>query len=315
MANALLHYLRSTVLPSKPVQLLIQTGLKWDRDNCPGMAASLSYYALFSLFPMLLVILSLIGWLVGPNTEAFGVIQSGLQRYLPPEVRDLIRSTMISLNQNSVGASIIGFSLLLLTASAIFGVLRGAVNKIWRSPSRITEVGSVLHMVMFFMLNKLLAFLLVFGTALLLLTSLLSNIAINLILELLTILQTRFPTLQIDENLLTWGLQLSASILVLSLATGVLFKILPSTRVGWQDVWLSALLTTFCLVGLQQLVSHSVISIGTHFLSYGVIGSVMILMLWIFVAFQLFLFGCVLSYVYAHAYGSRRHQVQAEVGR
>ena len=49
---------------------LIQTGLKWDRDNVPGMAASLSYYALFSLFPLLLVLLSVLGALVGPDTES-----------------------------------------------------------------------------------------------------------------------------------------------------------------------------------------------------------------------------------------------------
>ncbi len=148
--STILPYVRSTILPSKPVRLLIQTGVKWDRDNCPGMAAALSYYALFSLFPMLLVILSVVGWLIGPKTEAFHAIREAVERYLPPEVHDLIKGTIVALNENSVGAGIVGFAVLLFAASVVFGILRSSVNKIWRSPSRISEVGSVFKMVFFF---------------------------------------------------------------------------------------------------------------------------------------------------------------------
>jgi membrane protein len=304
-----LRYLRSTILPSKPAQLLIQAGLKWDQDNCPSMAAALSYYALFSLFPMILVILSVVGFLLGPNTEAFRSIKEVVQRYLPPEVHDLIKGTLISLNENSVGAGIIGFSLLLFSASAVFSVLRSSANKIWRSPSRVSEAGSVLKIVLFFVVNQLLAFLLVFGTALALLAALISDIVIKTILELIANFQATFSFIQIDELELTKGLQVSSSFLILALAACILFKVLPSVYVGWQDVWLSALLTASLVVGLQQLVSNSVISIGSRFLSYGVIGSVMVLMLWIFLTFQIFLFGCVLSYIYAYLFGSRRHRV------
>jgi membrane protein len=273
------------------------------------MAAALSYYALFSLFPMILVILSVVGFLLGPNTEAFRSIKEVVQRYLPPEVHDLIKGTLISLNENSVGAGIIGFSLLLFSASAVFSVLRSSANKIWRSPSRVSEAGSVLKIVLFFVVNQLLAFLLVFGTALALLAALISDIVIKTILELIANFQATFSFIQIDELELTKGLQVSSSFLILALAACILFKVLPSVYVGWQDVWLSALLTASLVVGLQQLVSNSVISIGSRFLSYGVIGSVMVLMLWIFLTFQIFLFGCVLSYIYAYLFGSRRHRV------
>jgi len=300
------QYIRSTLLPSKPAQLLVQTGLKWDQDNCSGMAASLSYFALFSLFPMLLVVVSIIGSLIGPNTEAFDSIQQAVERYLPPEVHDLIKGTMIALNENSVGAGIIGFAILLWAASSVFAILRSSVNRIWRSPSRASEVGSVPKMMLFFVANKLFSFLLVLGTAFLLLASLISDIAIKTILELVATFQETFAFIQVDELQLTKGLQVSSSFLILALVFCILFKILPSVHVCWRDVWLGALLTALLLVGLQQLVSNSVISIGSRFLSYGVIGSVMILMLWIFLTCQIFLFGCVFSYVYAHLFGSRQ---------
>ncbi|NJP09652.1 MAG: YihY/virulence factor BrkB family protein [Leptolyngbyaceae cyanobacterium RU_5_1] len=291
----MIHYLQTRILPSKPAQLLIKTGLKWDQDNGPGMAAALAYYALFSLFPMLLVILSAIGWLIDPQSGSFRSILATIRRFLPPDVHDLIKTTLVSLNENSVGAGIVGFGLLLFAASAVFRVLRRSVNRIWRSPSRVSEARSILTMVVFFIVNQVLAFLLVFGTALLLLTSLISNIVIKTILELITNFEETFAFIKIDQ--LQKGLQASSSILILAL------------------VWLSALLVAVLLEGLQQLVSNSVIAIGSHFLSYGAIGSVMILMLWIFLTFQIFLFGCVLSYVYAHLFGSRRHSTIIPLNR
>jgi membrane protein len=310
--STLLPYIQTTLLPSKPVQLLIKTGLKWNRDNCSGMAASLSYYALFSLFPLLLTVLSTIGFLIGPNTQAFKSIQDGVERYLPPEVHELIKGTVVSLHQNSVGAGVIGFCLLLFSSSVIFGVLRSSVNCIWRSPLQVSETGSIQKMLFFLIVNKLFSFLLVLGSALLLLASLVADIVIKAILELIATFRTTFWFMQVDELQLTKGLQISSSFFILFLVAFVLFKVLPSVYVGWQDVWLSATIAALLVAGLQQLVSNSVISIGSHFLSYGAIGSVMILMLWIFLTCQIFLFGCVLSYVYAYLFGSRRHQTMRQ---
>ncbi len=300
-------YLRSVVLPSRPAQLLIQTGLKWDRDNCPGMAAALSYYALFSLFPLLLVILSIVGALIGPDTEAFRYIQSMIVRDLPPDVQSMVVGTIIALNETSVGAGIVGFMLLFFAASTLFAILRQSVNKIWESPNRVSDAGSVPKMVLFLIVNKLVAYLLVVGTALLLLTSLVANIFIRTVLDLLSRFQETFAWIQrVDELQLTRGLQIGSTIFILSLTLCVLFKVLPSVRPQWRDVWMGALMTAVLLAGLQQLATGSVVSVFSRFLSYGVIGSVMILMLWIFLACQIFFLGCEFSYAYANIYGSRR---------
>ncbi|WP_204137346.1 YihY/virulence factor BrkB family protein [Halomicronema sp. CCY15110] len=306
LKRSVLPYLRTTVLPSKPAQLMIQTGLKWDRDNVAGMAAALSYYTLFSLFPLLLVLLSILGALVGPDTEAFRAIQMAVVQYLPAEVHSLVRDTVIALNSNSVGAGIIGSALLLWASTTVFSILRQSVNRIWQTPNRASESGSVMQMVVFFVTNKLFAFLLVLGTALLMVVSLASNIVVKVIIELTTNFAETFSFVKIDELQLSNSLQVGSSVLILSLAIAILFKVLPSIRLSWNDVWLGALVTAFSLVGLQQLTTNSVVSIGSRFLSYGVIGSVMILMLWIFLTCQIFFIGCELSFIYAHLFGSRR---------
>jgi membrane protein len=303
-------FLRLRIVPSRPIQLVIRTGLKWDRDNCPGMAAALSYYALFSLFPLLLVVLSILGALVGPETEAFRYIQKLIVRDLPPTVHDMVVGTIIALNQNSVGAGIVGFSLLFFAASTLFAVLRQSVNKIWESPARLSEAGSVPKMVFLFMLNKLVAYLLVLATALLLLASFVANILIRAVVEMVNHFQETVPFIQqVDELLLTRGLQVSTSVFILSLTLCILFKLLPTVRPQWRDVWLGAVITAVMLVGLQQFATGGVVSVFSKFLSYGVIGSVMILMLWIFLACQIVFVGCEFSYVYAHLYGSRRSTV------
>ncbi|MBD2114914.1 MULTISPECIES: YihY/virulence factor BrkB family protein [Cyanophyceae] len=304
--SRLLPYLRTQVIPSKPAQLLIQTWLKWDRDNVPGMAAALSYYALFSLFPLLLVILGVVGALVGPDSEALVAMQEIIVRYLPPEVHDLIKDTIVALNENSVGAGLIGFGILLFAASTIFAILKRSVNKIWETPSRVSEAGSPVRIALFFVVNKLSAFVLVIATALLLLASLLSQIVIKVILTLVNTFQATFDFLTIDEAILGKSLEASWSFLALGFAIAGLFRILPSIKLSWRDIWPGALLTTLLLAGLQWLVSNSVITLGSRFVSYGVIGSVMILMLWIFLACQIFFAGCEFSFVYAHLFGTKR---------
>lgn len=211
---------------------------------------------------------------------------------MPIEAHALVKDTIIALNQNSVGAGLIGFGLLLLMASTIFVILKRFVNQIWQALSRATETGSMVAMAMFFVLNKLSGFLLVFATALLIVASLVANIVIKILINLITNFQDLVPFLQIDELQLNRGLQVSSSLFILAIAICILFKILPTIDLSWNDVWLGGLITATALVGLQQLVSNSVISIGGRFMSYGVIGSVMILMLWIFLTCQIFFFGC-----------------------
>lgn len=305
----LIQYIKSHILPSRQAQLLIRTGMKWQQDDCANMAAALSYYAFFSLFPLLLIVLSIVGSLIGPNTDAFGHITEAMKQFLPIEVHDMVQGTVIALNQSSTGAGIIGFGLLLYSASTVFGVLSASIDKIWQTTSAASKQVPLHRTVLSYMLNRLIAFLLVLGTAGLMLTSMISNILIKAVLRLVATFEDNVAFVRINELLLANSLQLGSSLFILALIACILFKILPSTRVAWGDIWPGALLTALLLVGLQQLVSNSIITVGSNYLSYGVIGSVMILLLWIYLTCQIFFIGCEFSYVYAHLFGSRQRML------
>ena len=298
--------LKTRIIQSKPVQLIIRTLLKWQQDECLEMGAALAYYGIFSLFPLLLVILSIVGFLLGADTYAYNQLLRLAKNSLPPASYSIVLSTLLNLNQNSIGAGLVGFLLLLFTASNFFGALNRFVNKIWQVRREQHTNNDLIASTLNFLEGRILAFGLVLGIVLLMLLSLLSRIAIDVILNIVDNFNQSVDFIEIDTLLLLEGLQKGIIFLFLSLAIVVLFKILPSTQVAWGDVWLGALITAALFRLLQYLVRNTIIKIGSQFLSYGVVGSVMILLLWIFFNCQIFLLGCEFTYVYTHLFGSRR---------
>lgn len=303
-----MELLKIRIRRSEVGKLLFRTLMKWQRDECLEMGAALSYYALFSIFPIFLVILSIFGFLLGPDTSIHLEILRFAQEALPQDAYQIVEATLTHLNRSSVGAGIIGFLLLFGSASSVFSALSRSVDRIWQSsrpqPRNVnwkTAAGNFLQ-------DRITAFALVLGTAVLMFISLLMNIVAKVLQSIVSDVNSRVGLIQIDEVLLLKNLQLLGTYLFLMMVVMVLFKVLPAVRVRWSDVWLGALLTTIILMGLQQLASSSVIQVGSQFRSYGVIGGVMVLMLWIYLACQIFFFGSEFTYIYTHMYGSRRYE-------
>lgn len=303
----MIRFIHHRIVRSPWAKLLGHTLLKWQRDECLEMGAALAYYSLFSLFPIILVILSVIGFIIGPNTVAYSQILLFAKEALPIEAFKVVQDTLLQLHNGSTRASLIGSGILIFTASGFFGALSRAFDKIWHVKPRHQEGGSVSAIALNFIWRRIFAFLMVIGTAGLIFISLISNIAIDTLTRLLMAFSERIDFLTLDQiNLLPW-LQLGFSFLALALVVMVLFMVLPSTRIAWGDVWLGGLLTAFLWVVLQQLISNSVIGLGSRFRSYGVIGGVMVLMLWIYLTSQIFFLGGEFTYVYAHMFGSRKN--------
>lgn len=305
--SSVIRFIHHRIVRSPWAKLLGHTLLKWQRDECLEMGAALAYYSLFSLFPIILVILSVIGFIIGPNTVAYSQILLFAEEALPADAFQVVQDTLLQLHNGSTRASLIGTGILIFTASGFFGALSRAFDKIWHVKPRHQEGGSVSAIALNFIWRRIFAFLMVIGTAGLIFVSLISNIAIDALTQLLMAFSERIDFLTLDQiNLLPW-LQLGFSFLALALVVMVLFMVLPSTRIAWGDVWLGGLLTALLWVVLQQLISNSVISLGSRFRSYGVIGGVMVLMLWIYLTSQIFFLGGEFTYVYAHMFGSRKN--------
>lgn len=305
----MIQFVRDRLLPSKPAQLLIQTGLKWQRDRCAAWGAALSYYALFSLFPILLVTLSILSQVLGSDNELMQQLSTLELNWLPSAAREIVDNTVIALKRSSTGAGIIGFALLLYSASTVFGVLNQAVDAIWNADLARATAIPLRQTVIRYVVNRAIAFLLVFSTCLLLLASLLSQIWVEGVVRFVDSFQWRLPWLDINQIPLADGLDYGLSMATIACSTLFLLKMLPSARTAWRDIWPGALLTAALFFLLQWLVTNSIVSMGSRYASYGVIGGVMILLLWIYFTCQIFFLGCEFSYVYAYLFGTRRHSL------
>lgn len=293
------------LLRSRPAVLIIQTALKWQRDDCLEMGAALSYYALFSLFPTVLIVLSIVGAFIGPESGASEQILLFAKNSLPPEAYSVVDNTLGQLNRNSLEAGIISFLILCFTASGVFGALTRSMNKIWQVDRENKDEKGVKSAAKTFMRNRFLAFVLVFSTSALIFLSLVSKIVIEVIIEIVQNLENAVGIFEIDDLLVLNTLQTGTSYLCISAIIMLLFKVLPNTRICWRDVCLGGLATSGLFMLLQHLASNSIVRVGEQFLSYGAVGSVMILLLWIFLSCQVFFLGCELTYVYTYLFGSR----------
>lgn len=194
---------------------------------------------------------------------------------------------------------------MLITASSFFGALNQTFDKIWKVQRSQPAAESLIAIARNFVLQKPFSFLLVLGTVILLFITLISNIVIGVLFKILEHFSDKINF--ITGNNLTFfsTLDFGSSFLMLTVIVTVLLKILPSTWVAWEDVWLGGLTTATLLTLLRYLVSNSIVSLGSRFQSYGVIGGVMVLLLWIYLTSQIFFLGGELTYVYARIFGSR----------
>ncbi len=291
---------------------------KWKTDNVAVLATSMAYYALFSLFPLLLVVLSVVGLVLGdedsvvrqslqavagedaaPQVNADEQVFAFIRQTISEDAASLIETTLDRLNERGVGASLIGFVALIFTASRVFAALDKALQVIWNTESKEdgeTGPAGVLDTAIIIVQKKLLAFGLVLGCALLLMVALLTGVV-------LSVVRSYAPTLPGSEVI--WQVvYLLVALALLTLVFMLLFKYLPDTAVSWGDVWFGALLTA---VLFTLLVNLSSFVIGrSDYQAYGAIGSSMTLMLWVFLSSQVLFLGAEFTQVYAHMYGSRQ---------
>lgn len=294
------------IVRARITQLLIRTFTKWQQDNCLDMGAALAYYALLSLVPTVLVLLSIFGFVTGPTSQIYDQILALAQANLPPVANRTVESLLRDLNADSVSFGTIGFGILLLSASGFFAALDRAFDVIWKINPHASRTQNFSGMAITFVEKKIFSFILVLGTGILLLVSLLANLIIRIALKMLQQVTDQVQLVQIDTVTTLQLLQLGSSFLLLTLILMVLYKVLPSAKVAWKDVWLGAVITATLFLLLQTLVSRSVISVGSQFHSYGVVGGVLVLMLWLYFTSQILFWGGEFTYVYSRMFGSYR---------
>ena len=260
----------------------------WD-DNVPRLGASLAYYTLFALSPVLLVATAIAGLVFGPEAvrgEIVGQIQGLVGRQGAQAVQAMLESA--AKPSASIPATVIGLVTFFLGATGAFLELQTALNAIWRVKPR--PGASVAD----FLKQRLISFGLVVGVGFLLLVSLLVSAGLT---GLNRYLGNAYPALTV----LWEAANVLVSLFVITLLFAMVYKILPDVRLRWRDVWVGALVTAgFFSIGKQVIGLY----LGTSSVAsaYGAAGSVVVLLIWVYYSAQVVLLGAEFTRFYVERF-------------
>jgi len=270
-------------------QIFLAAGNAWVDDYAPSMGAALSYYTLFSLAPLLVLIIAIAGMVFGQDA-AQGAIIAQLQSIMGKDGATAVQGLLQAAREPSTGivASIVGGFLLLLGATAIFAELQTDLDRIWQVPEKAKPSG-----LWGWLRSRVLSFGLVLGFAFMLMISLVVSAALAATSDWIGGGATA-------ESVLASVLNFTASFALFTVLFAMIYKIMPTAKISWHDVWMGAAVTALLfnvgksLIGLY-LAKSSVAS------GFGAAGSFVILVAWFYYSAQIFLFGAEYTWVYANS--------------
>jgi membrane protein len=267
----------------------------WWNDNVPRLGASLSYYTLFAIAPVLLVSIAIAGLAFGQEAVR-GQVVAQIDNLVGSEAAKAIQAMLASAWKPDAGilATVIGGLTFLLGATGAFLELESALNDIWRVKSK---VGTGIRG---FLLGRLLSFGMVVGIAFVLMVSLVVSAALAAIGQYFDDTMPGLPLLWQTLNQIV-------AVGVGTLLFAMIYKVLPNVRLDWRDVWTGALVTSV-LFGVGRLLIGLYLGHSSVASSYGAAGSIVVILLWVYYSAQIVLLGAEFTKVYAHSEGSRQRE-------
>jgi membrane protein len=264
----------------------------WIDDAAPSMGASLAFYTLFSLAPVLLLAISVAGFFMGRH-EAQNLLIAQLTAMIGDKAALGIESLLDAAGTRDEGKmpAIIGTLTLIVGATTVFAELRSDLNRIWRcSSEKARGLGD-------FVRTRLLSFGLVVSIGFLLLVSLVASAAV-------AALGNRW--FASSEALVHAG-EFVTSFVVVTGLFAIIYKVLPTPRIAWGDVWVGAAVTSL-LFGIGKFLIGLYIGKTAVGSTFGAAGTLVVIVVWVYYSAQIFFFGAEFTREYALRHGSKKHE-------
>jgi membrane protein len=260
----------------KAWQILKFTGNGYIEDNCLSRGAAIAYYTVFSLAPVLIIVIAVAGFVFGADA-ARGALLDEISSLMGRQGGEAIQAMITSAsNQNRSGwAGAVGLITLLVTASGVFSELQAALNAIWRSKPRMGTVSRLVRARLVSLGLVTLGFLL--------LVSLVVSTALSAIGPWLDGI---FPGAQVLMHVVSF----LVSLVLVALLFAVIYKVLPDTSLAWRDV-ISGAIATAILFNIGKFLISLYLGSSSITSSFGAAGAFALLLLWIYYSSQIFLIG------------------------
>jgi membrane protein len=271
-------------------RLIKETVADWSADEAPRLAAGLAYYTLLSLAPLLVLAVSIAGFVYG-DEAARGQIAAELSKAVGPEAGKGIQSIIAHAHAPETGtfSTIIGVIVLFVGASGVFGELQYALDRIWNvKPKPNRGIYGVVR-------DRFLSFTMVLGVAFLLLVSLIVSAVLSAV--------GAFFSSKLPGGELVWqGLNLFISMSVIAALFSLIFKVIPDVQAKFRDVWLGGWVTAV-LFSIGKLLLGLYLGRESVTSPYGAAGSLIVLIIWVYYTAQILFFGAEFTQVLARHRG------------
>ncbi len=262
---------------------------EWQRDNVVELGAALAYYTVFSIAPLLVIVIAVAGLVFG-REAASGEIFAQFQSLIGADGAHALEVAVQSASRPATGtvAMIVGIVSLLLGSAAAFNQLRRSLNRIWHvEPVHVGWRNAVR--------TNLLSFAMVFSVGFLLMATLVVSAALAALGRWAGTFPIGFVGLiQFGNAVLSLG--------IITLMFAMMYRFLPDIHIGWSDVWIGAGITSLLFVIGKEIISFYITR--TRFgAAYGVAGSILVVLGWVFYSAQIFFYGAECTEVYAKRFG------------
>jgi membrane protein len=266
---------------------------EWQRDNPLAHGAALAYYALFSLTPLLVLVIIIAGLVLG-RAAAQGEVVAQIQDLVGPDTARAVQDMVARASQPASGVvpTLVSLAAIVLGASGLVGQLRSSLNQIWGVPP--TAGGGIRAMLR----HRMVALGLICGMGLLLLLSALLSTVLAIAHDLVA---RHFPIFARVLPLANFVLSLAVSTALFAM----IYEFLPDIDLPWREVWLGGAVTAVLFTIGKSLIAVYLGRAGAASI-YGAAGSLVLLLLWIYYSVQILLLGAEVTEVYARRYGSLR---------
>jgi membrane protein len=256
------------------------------------LSASLAFYSVFSLAPLLVIAVSIAALIFNEQTVR-DQVGAQLEALAGPRAADAVEALLVTTaaqKRTGAVAAIVGIAAMVFGASGVFGELKDALNTIW---GVVVKPGRAwLQLIR----DRFLSFSMVLSIGFLLLVSLLLSATLTAL--------SKYMNWLLPLPVFVWrSLDLLGSLCVVTVLFAMIFKILPNVRIGWRDVWIGAAVTSLLFV-LGKFLIGFYLGASSITSAYGAAASVIIVLLWVYYSACILFFGAEFTKVYACKFGS-----------
>lgn len=268
----------------------------WNREGCADLSAAFAYYTFQSLLPILLIALSVIGWVLGRDLQLIGQFRESLLSFLPPQSLTVLERALEGFIRQSAGAGVLGLVVLVFTASNAFLALsRGADRLWWRGDPHLGKQSwfrAIRHQLQLRL--KAMALLVLFSL-LFMLDQRVSRVPLHAPTSVKQWLSTQVPFMQGWQQPVSAGVDVVVSLALSFVAAQLLLWLLPSRHVRWTLLLPGAAFIASVLTLLNQLLGRILFLLSDRFQAYGVVGGVLVFSLWVWMVGAILYYGQCLS--------------------